>query len=209
MSPLPLVVHTTERRRGGFLGPLANPMPLLGVLTDGSRMAADHKFAAALDRLVEHDYARLVRAVALFSGTMDGAEDAVQEALARALEHSRKGRRIDCLEAWVVTTAFNHVRSRFRAARRRGRDHATADAVVSSADADARGADLLDLREAVRSLPPRQRQTVVLHYYLDQPIGSISDTLGIGESAVKNALHKARATLVVALSINNTPRSTQ
>ena len=38
-------------------------------------MAADHEFAVALDRLVEHDYVRLVRAVALFSGTMDGAED--------------------------------------------------------------------------------------------------------------------------------------
>jgi DNA-directed RNA polymerase specialized sigma24 family protein len=53
-------------------------------------MAVDHEFAVALDRLVEHDYVRLVRAVALFSGTMDGAEDAVQEALARALStHAR------------------------------------------------------------------------------------------------------------------------
>jgi RNA polymerase sigma-70 factor, ECF subfamily len=171
-------------------------------------MAADHEFAAVLDRLVEHDYVRLVRAVALFSGTMDGAEDAVQEALARALEHSRKGRRIDCLEAWVVTTAFNHIRSRFRTARRRERDAAAARAVLSGADPDVLGSELLDLRAAVRSLPPRQRQTVLLHYYLDQPISSIGATLGIGESAVKNALHKARATLLVALSVDNTPRST-
>jgi hypothetical protein len=41
-------------------------------------MPAGSEFAVALDRLVEHDYVRLVRAVALFSGTMDGAEDAVQ-----------------------------------------------------------------------------------------------------------------------------------
>jgi DNA-directed RNA polymerase specialized sigma24 family protein len=68
-------------------------------------MAANDEFTAALDRLVERDYVRLVRAVALFSGTMDGAEDAVQEALARALEQSRKRRHIECLEAWVVTTA--------------------------------------------------------------------------------------------------------
>ena len=173
-------------------------------------MAADRDFAVALDRLVEHDYVRLVRAVALFSGTMDGAEDAVQEALARALEQSRKGRRIDCLEAWVVTTAFNHVRSRFRrAARGRGRSDGGDCVFPSEPDAEVLGSQLLDLRAAVRSLPPRQREAVVMHYYLDQPISSIGDALGIGESAVKNALHKARGALLAALTVDNTPWSAQ
>jgi RNA polymerase sigma-70 factor, ECF subfamily len=173
-------------------------------------MAVDREFAVALDRLVEHDYVRLVRAVALFSGTMDGAEDAVQEALARALEQSRKGRRIDCLEAWVVTTAFNHVRSRFRrAARGRGRSDGGDCVFSSEPDAEVLGSQLLDLRAAVRSLPPRQRDAVVMHYYLDQPISSIGDALGIGESAVKNALHKARGALLAALTVDNTPRSAQ
>lgn len=166
-------------------------------------MAADHEFAV-LDRLVEHDYVRLVRAVALFSGTMDGAEDAVQEALARALEHSRKGRHIDCLEAWVVTTAFNHVRSRFRhVARRHERDDAATRTLSSGPNPEALGAELLDLRVAVRSLPTRQRQAIVMHYYLDQSISSIGDALGIGESAVKNALHKGRGTLLAALTVDN------
>jgi RNA polymerase sigma-70 factor (ECF subfamily) len=173
-------------------------------------MAADREFAVAIDRLVEHDYVRLVRAVALFSGTMEGAEDAVQEALARALEQSRKGRRIDSLEAWVVTAAFNHVRSRFRrAARGRGRGDGTGRAFLSEPDAEALGSQLLDLRAAVRSLPTRQRDAVVMHYYLDQSISSIGDALGIGESAVKNALHKARGTLLVALTVDNTRRSAQ
>jgi RNA polymerase sigma-70 factor (ECF subfamily) len=173
-------------------------------------MAVDDEFAVALDRLVEHDYVRLVRAVALFSGTMEVAEDAVQEALARALEQSRKGRRIDCLEAWVVTTAFNYVRSRFRrAAHSRWRDDGADRALPSDPDAEALGRQLLDLRAAVRSLPTRQRQVVVLHYYLDQSISSVGDALGIGESAVKNALHKARGTLLAALTVDTTRRSTQ
>lgn len=172
---------------------------------------ADDEFAPTLDRLFEHDYVRLVRAVALFSGTMEGAEDAVQEALARALEQSRKGRQIDSLEAWVVTTAFNYVRSGFRrAARWRERsDRSGGDAVRSGPDAEALGAELLDLRAAVRSLPTRQRQAVVMHYYLDQPIRSIGDALGIDENAVKNALHKARRALLAALSVDTTPRSTR
>jgi RNA polymerase sigma-70 factor (ECF subfamily) len=173
-------------------------------------MAGDREFAVALDRLVEHDYVRLVRAVALFSGTIEGADDAVQEALARALDQSRKGRRIECLEAWVVTAAFNHVRSRFRrGARGRGRGDGAGRAFASEPDAEELGSQLLDLRAAVRSLPTRQRQTVVMHYYLDQPISAIGDALGIGESAVKNALHKARAALLAALTVGTTPGSTQ
>ena len=176
----------------------------------GPAMAADHELAAALDRLVEHDYVRLVRAVALFTGTMDGADDALQEALAGALEHSRKGRHIDCLEAWVVTTAFNHVRSRFRrAARRRQRDDGSDPVFPSGPDAEALGSQRLDLRAAVRSLPTRQRQAVVMHYYLDQSVRAIGDALGIGEGAVKNALHKARGNLLAALTVDNTPRSTR
>jgi RNA polymerase sigma-70 factor (ECF subfamily) len=110
----------------------------------------------------------------------------------------------------VVTTAFNHVRSRFRrAARGRERGGGPDRTSSSGPDAEALGAELLDLRAAVRSLPTRQREAVVMHYYLDQPISSIGDALGIGESAVKNALHKARGTLLAALSVGNTPRSTQ
>jgi RNA polymerase sigma-70 factor (ECF subfamily) len=173
-------------------------------------MSADHDLATELDRLVEHDYVRLVRAVALFSGQMDGAEDAVQEAFARALEQSRKGLHIDCPEAWIVTTAFNHVRTRFRrASRRRERGDLTSGAVQIRPDLGNLASELLDLRAAVRSLPTRQRQTIVMYYYLDQSITSIGDALGIGESAVKNALYKARLTLLTSLSVDETPRSPQ
>ena len=37
-----------------------------------------------------------------------------------------------------------------------------------------------------------------MHYYLDQPVASIGGALGIAEGAVKNALHKARGTLLAA-----------
>jgi RNA polymerase sigma-70 factor, ECF subfamily len=171
-------------------------------------MAVDAAFVNALDHLVEHDYARVVRAVALFSGTTEGAEDAVQEALARAMEHARKGRNIESLEGWVVTTAFNHRRSHFRRADR-PREHyqELGPEFRSGPDAEALGSELLDLRAAVRALPTRQREVVVMYYYLDQSIDSIGRALRIGDGAVKNALHKARGALLVALSVDGQPRS--
>src|SRR5262245_57651283 len=145
-------------------------------------MALDEPFENALDRLIEHDYARIVRAVALFSGTVEDAEDAVQEALARAMETSRRGRHIESLEGWVVTAAFNQRRSDFRrATRRRGHDHELDRERRTGSDAEALGSQLLDLRAAVRTLPKRQREVVVLFYYLDQSIESIGRELRIGE----------------------------
>jgi RNA polymerase sigma factor (sigma-70 family) len=124
------------------------------------------------------------------------------------MEHSRKGRHIESLEAWVATTAFNHRRSHFRRlARRREHPQEVEGEFRSGSDADALGSELLDLRAAVRSLPSRQRQTVILYYYLDQSIASIGRELSIGESAVKNALHKARRTLLVALTVDGQQRS--
>ncbi|TMK96344.1 MAG: SigE family RNA polymerase sigma factor, partial [Actinobacteria bacterium] len=54
------------------------------------------------------DYPRLVAAVSLACGSRAAAEDAVQEALARAWE---RGEHIEALRAWVMKVAINLVRS--------------------------------------------------------------------------------------------------
>jgi DNA-directed RNA polymerase specialized sigma24 family protein len=48
-----------------------------------------------------------------------------------------------------------------------------------------------------------------MYYYLDHSIGSIGGILGIGEGAVKNALHKARGALLSALTVDGSQRSSQ
>lgn len=60
------------------------------------------------------DYGRFVNAMRLVSGNLPAAEDAVQEALARAWERSERGQRIESLTAFVATTARNLLRDRFR-----------------------------------------------------------------------------------------------
>jgi DNA-directed RNA polymerase specialized sigma24 family protein len=48
---------------------------------------------------------------------------------------------------------------------------------------------------------------VVLFHYLDLSIHSIAMDLRIGEGAVKNALHKARRSLLLALTVDGQERS--
>lgn len=52
---------------------------------------------------------------------------------------------------------------------------------------------------AVQSLPAQQRACVVLHYWEDQPVIQIANTLGVSVSTVKQHLFRARARLAATV----------
>jgi len=142
------------------------------------------------------EYPRVVAAVAMAGGSRASAEDAVQDALARAWERSERGERIDSLPAWVTTVALNLSRSRWRRvlAERRAR----ARLGVERSDQPA-PEDLLDLERALAGLSRRQREAVVLRYYLGEDVARVARILGVTEGTVKTTLHRARKALAAAL----------
>jgi len=147
-------------------------------------------------RLAREQYVRLVRAVALVCGSTATAEDAVQEALARVWDRLQRGDDLERPESWVVTVALNLTRSglRHQAVRRRALSRLAARPAHHDDSPE-----LLDLRAAVDALPRRQREAVVLHYYLGFDVASIGAMLGVSEGTIKTALFRARAALAVAL----------
>jgi RNA polymerase sigma-70 factor, ECF subfamily len=151
---------------------------------------------------VAGDYPRLVRSVALFCGDRDVAEDAVQEALVRLWERRERGEQISSPLGWVAVVATNQTRS---VARRRARQNRHLRVVTAEPEVDliGRADDRQAVRAAVLRLPRRQREVVVLHYYLDQPVRAIADLLNLSEGATKNALHNARQTLARELRVDD------
>jgi len=147
-------------------------------------------------------YPRLVAAVALVSGSRPAAEDAVQEALLRAWERSERGEHIESLPAWVATVALNLARSGVRRliAERRARARLSHGAVL----ADPPGAERVDVERAVVALPRRQREAVVLRYYLGMDTKEVAEVLRIHEGTVKSTLFRARAALSETLGIPQT-----
>jgi RNA polymerase sigma-70 factor (ECF subfamily) len=145
----------------------------------------------------------LVAAIALVSGSRAAAEDAVQEALARAWERTDRGERIESLRAWVVTVALNLVRSAFRRMRgeRRARERLGPDRGVAGLWLPGSGVvpvgseDRIDVSRAVAALPRRQREATVLRYYLDLDVSEIAAALHVSEGTVKATLFRARRTL--------------
>jgi RNA polymerase sigma-70 factor (ECF subfamily) len=136
-----------------------------------------------------------VAGIALVAGSRPAAEDAVQEALARAWERSLRGESIDRLGAWVTTVAMNLARSRLRRIRAEWRARGQLEATPATTP----GPERADLRRALEALPRRQREVTVLHYYLDLDVAEVARTLEISAGAVKSSLHWARRALARSL----------
>jgi RNA polymerase sigma-70 factor, ECF subfamily len=155
----------------------------------------------ALREFLHTSYPRLVAAVALVCGSRPAAEDAVQEALLRAWERSEKGEEIESLDGWVRTVALNLARSGLR----RLRAEARARSRMRGAASDEPSANHVDLEQALSTLSRRQREAVVLRYYLQLDTREVAAALQINEGTVKSTLFRARAMLANALGIDEQP----
>lgn len=143
-------------------------------------------------------YPRLVAGIGLVAGSRALAEDAVQEALARAWERSERGEEIRNLGAWVTTVALNLSRSglrRFRAERRARERMRPRPRLAEEEPSPVR----IDVERAVSALPRRQREVAVLRYYVGLDVKEIAEALHVHEGTVKTNLHRARAALAKEL----------
>lgn len=104
-------------------------------------------------------------------------EDVAAEVLARALVRWRTLQGSDRLAGWVVTTSTNLSLDRLRKLHRN--TPAPTEPTLVSSD------DRIDMASALRGLGKRQREAVVLRYFLDLPDAEIAQRLGISVSSVK------------------------
>jgi RNA polymerase sigma-70 factor, ECF subfamily len=130
------------------------------------------------------------------TGDLHEAEEIVQEAYARASTHWARLRDYDVPEAWVRRVAMNLAADRARGLRRQAR------AMLKLSPApEVLGASVeaLALAEALRGLPIRQRQVLVLHYLVDLPVDQVAHTLRMPEGTVKSLLSRGRQMLASKL----------
>ncbi len=125
--------------------------------------------------------------MSLYTGDADLAQDLAQEAVARACREWRKVRRLDAPGAWLHRVARNLAHSHFRrvGVGRRAVERLGAPAAVDETD------DAVAVRVVVASLPERERDAVVLRYYLGYSVRETADALGCPEGTVKTLTHRA------------------
>lgn len=147
-------------------------------------------------------YAGLWRLATLLLGDAAAAEEAVQEAFARTFAGWWRLRRPEAAQGYLRAAVVNECRSRGRRRSRedRGNRLTWAGERAPSPWQGEQVGEILAVLEAVRALPPRQREAVVLRFYEDLSEAAIARAMGCTVGTVKSQLAKARATLAQALA---------
>ena len=157
------------------------------------------------DRFYAATALRLVGQVLLLTGDRQEAEDVTQEAFERAWLRWPSVRDCASPEAWVRTVTRRLAVSRWRRVRNASTAWRRAGTVL---DTPALSADHLELVEALRALPEKQRVAVVLHHLVDLPVDQVAAETGASVSAVKQQLVRGRAALAARLGTREDDVST-
>ena len=140
-------------------------------------------------------YRRLLGQLICVTGSVAEAEDVVQEAFVRGLDHPRLLLGADNPEAWLRTVAVNLARSRWRRAQRL--IGLAPRLVEEPRDGDPDGHVVL--LQALRQLPAGQRRVIALYHLADLSVQQVADTLGLPTGTVKARLSRGRAALSTLL----------
>ena len=143
----------------------------------------------------EREHPRLVGALTLYTGDADLARDLAQEALARACQHWGRVGGMDKPGAWAQRVAFNLAH---RAFGRRGDRQLRAQAHTQRVHEVDVG-DAVAVRSAVAALAHRQRQAVILRFFLDLSVAETAVVMRCRVGTVKALTHQALDRLRVAL----------
>jgi len=152
----------------------------------------------AVAALFDVHYDGLCRLATLLLDDRGQAEEAVQEAFLRTFVGWRRIRHPERAGAYLRAAVVNQCRSRGRrrVSEQRGNRAVWSDAMEGGGPSDVeRTGEVLAVLEAVRALPTRQREAVVLRYYADLSEAEVARALGCSVGTVKSQLSKARATL--------------
>ena len=177
-------------------------LPRSAQLTLGGAVAAYTGWDAdeALTELYTTHYATLVRMAALLLHDRDGAEEVVQDAFVAMHGTWRRLRNPDAGLAYLRRSVVNRSRSALR--RRRTVEKYAPPPLADTASAEHAALSRLehaDLLAALRRLPRRQREVLVLRYYLDLAETDIAAALGITRGSVKSHASRAMTALRTAL----------
>lgn len=169
-------------------------MSILPTESRRDRARGDREAAEAAVTALYHEHAlRLTRLAQLMLGDRAAAEDVVQEAFAGLFRRWRHLEDVAKAPAYLRSAVVNRCRNvlRDRAPRVAAEFPPLDGADVPLLAAEERQAVIA----ALWALPRRQREALVLRYYLDLPDAEIARSMGVRPVTVRSAVHRGLAAL--------------
>jgi RNA polymerase sigma-70 factor (sigma-E family) len=154
----------------------------------------------ALTALYTSHYRQLVRLAALLLDDLGTSEEVVQDAYVKMHGSWHRIRDPDAAIGYLRTTVVNLARSRMR--RRLVAQKHAPKPMPDAPSAEYGALELLErdrLIQALRRLPTRQRECLVLRYYADLTELQIAESMGISPGAVKSHASRGMAALRASL----------
>jgi RNA polymerase sigma-70 factor (ECF subfamily) len=154
--------------------------------------------SAAFQRLIDRESPRLLRFARGLLGSLDEAEDAVQDTLIRLWENAATWTPEARIGTWLHRVCYNRSIDALRR-RRAFVEDSVLEALPDEAELpDAsliQGEEALSLRDAVERLPVRQRTAILLFHFQDSSQREAADIMGVSEAAFESMLARARRQL--------------
>ena len=154
-----------------------------------------------LSELYHEHYRSLVKLASLMIDDVATCEEVVQDAFVAIHRRGLSDVEPDRVPAYLRSAVLNGARSQLR--RRSVRDRLRPVPDLPIVQSPERGAELSEDRRAVltalRSLPDRQREVLVLRYWMELDEAEIAATLDIAAGTVKTHAHRGLATLATRL----------
>ncbi len=155
---------------------------------------------ASFDEFVVSGSARLLRSGYLLTGDRDHAEDLLQVVLMRTARRWDVAR--NAPHAYAHRVLVNVLHDRRRSLRRRVNEQfldACEDRLGPVADGTSGLIDRVAIISALRGLPARQREVVILRFFADLSVSETAAAIGCSEGTVKTHTSRALVALRAAL----------
>ena len=180
-------LKVSSSNRDADEGMTATPLTVPG--TDAAEIEFDLFFRHHMSRLMGQAY--------VLAGDAAGAQDLVQETFLRAWQRWDDFRGLDDPEAWLRRVMYNLAVSQWRRSRRLV-PLGEVEQSVSDEHPDALG-----LAAALRALPRRQAQAIVLHDAAGLSAVEVAKELDVPEGTVRSWLSRGRAVLAAHMVEND------
>lgn len=147
-----------------------------------------------IEELIDQYGDDILRLCLLYMGDRQLAEDAFQETFIKAWKGLDSFRGESGVKTWLSHIAANTCRDMLRTGWLRAmRKSRSVDEMMNLAAPD--GAQSRELTDAVRALPGKYREVIVLYYYQNMKMKEMAELLRLPVSSVSTRLRRARAQL--------------